>query len=241
MLAVIAGLTETIRIGTAGVLLRLQSPLRVAKAFRALQVIYPNRIDLGIARGGTNTELERLLRDGATHDQSYEGKVQELLGYLRGTTAVAVNPLGVWPPEVWLLGSNTRSMNLAAEQGTAFCFAQFLARDGVDCVSIINAYHQQFVPSLELSKSQCTIAVAGICAPTDEEALSLLPVGGPVSVTSTLIGSPSSCRRELEVLQARTGVNEFIFSDLCAEPNFHLRSYRLLAEVLQLHARQVVK
>src|SRR5262245_13002097 len=49
MAALAAGITDRIRVGTGGVLLRAASAVRVAHDFAALEFFYPDRIDLGIA------------------------------------------------------------------------------------------------------------------------------------------------------------------------------------------------
>src|SRR5262245_47998330 len=54
LVAVLAGLTECMRIGVAGILLRYYSPLKVAYVFQLLATLYPGRIDLGIAKGATD-------------------------------------------------------------------------------------------------------------------------------------------------------------------------------------------
>src|ERR1043166_171815 len=47
-----AGMTERIRIGTAGILLKYASPAKVVEDFRLLELFFPGRIDLGIAGAG---------------------------------------------------------------------------------------------------------------------------------------------------------------------------------------------
>jgi len=84
LVPVIAGLTKRMRVGTAGILLRLYSPFKVAKDFRLLHSVFPDRIDLGIARG-TAREQELLLRDGVNSQVNFEQKVSDLVSFLRGT------------------------------------------------------------------------------------------------------------------------------------------------------------
>lgn len=46
----LAAHTETIRIGSGGVLLPHYSPFKVAESFRVLETLHPDRIDLGVGR-----------------------------------------------------------------------------------------------------------------------------------------------------------------------------------------------
>ena len=234
LVAMVASRTAKMRIGTAGILLRLHSPLRVAKVFRTLSVLYPHRIDLGIARGRAEKAIEVLLRDGAEAEVQFESKVEEFLKLLKGTADVAVNPASSSLPEVWILGSNVRSMAIAAEQGAAFCFARFLPRGGANTRETIASYRKDFKPSFDLPQPACSIALAGICAESDEEARALLPANPTMAVFPNIVGGPSTWRRELRQLQQDTGVNEFIVLDLCESFSARLRSHQLLAEALAI-------
>nr|WGD94376.1 MsnO8 family LLM class oxidoreductase [Bacillus subtilis] len=65
MIARIAAQTNTIRVGSGGVLLPQYSPFKVAETFRQLEALYPNRIDLGVGRSPGGTTKTRLaLTDG---------------------------------------------------------------------------------------------------------------------------------------------------------------------------------
>jgi luciferase family oxidoreductase group 1 len=231
LVAVLAERTTRMRVGTAGILLQLHNPLRVAKSFRLLQALYPERIDLGIARGRASSVVETLMNDGALKDRTFEQGMCDLIGYLRGTQTI-VNPQGVGPPEIWMLGRNTTSMELAARYGTAFSFALFLAEPGTDAALVLERYRATFQPSCELAEPKCSIAVAGVCARTDTEARALVDKGSPIGVIPTVVGSPKTCADEIRGLYARTGVAEFVFLDMCRELADRRDSYLLLAEAL---------
>ena len=231
LVPVIAGLTKRMRVGTAGILLRLYSPFKVAKDFRLLHAVFPDRIDLGIARG-TAREQELLLRDGASSDVNFAEKVSDLVSFLRGTAAMPANPLHVPPPQIWMLGRSTSSMRLATIHGTAFCFACFLAGQTVDPAAVLATYRSQFKPSADCPEPKCSIAVAGVCASTDAKAAELVNQETPIGVDSTVVGSPKSCARKIRELHHSTGATEFIFLDMCQQIEDKLESYRLLAEAL---------
>ena len=50
LIAMVAGVTDRIRVGSGGVMLPNHAPLVVAEQFALLQAAYPGRIDLGIGR-----------------------------------------------------------------------------------------------------------------------------------------------------------------------------------------------
>jgi len=65
----IAAATETIRVGSGGVMLPNHSPLVVAEQFGTLEAMYPGRIDLGLGRApGGDFQTMRALRRGLAQD-----------------------------------------------------------------------------------------------------------------------------------------------------------------------------
>lgn len=50
LIAHLANHTKTLRIGSGGIMLPNHSALKVAESFRLLEVMHPNRIDLGMGR-----------------------------------------------------------------------------------------------------------------------------------------------------------------------------------------------
>jgi luciferase family oxidoreductase group 1 len=238
LLPVIAGITDSIRVGTAGVLLRFYSPFKVAANFRLLHTIYPNRIDLGIARGHAEPVVERLLLERpASEEISYGGKVAELLSYLRGTGEIPVNPTGVAPPEIWTLGSKSESANLAGSNGTSFCLALFLDKNKLNSRETIDEYRATFRPSPELLSPKWRVAVAGVCASTQNRAEELAAQASGVS--PSVVGDPVHCRMEFEKLAEEYETTEFIFLDVCKESSDRIRSYELLAGTLGLEPKSV--
>ena len=80
-----AARTRRLRVGTAGVLLRYYSPLKVAETFRCLEALHPGRIDLGVARGHADDGLGAPLLDGRPEPAdaaAYRAKVGQLLHFL---------------------------------------------------------------------------------------------------------------------------------------------------------------
>jgi luciferase family oxidoreductase group 1 len=232
LVSILAGLTERMHIGTAGILLRLHSPLKVALNFRLLQGIYPGRIDLGVARGMTSARVSAALRRNESSEDDFEDRVLELFSHLRSQSSLVVNPAGVGIPEIWMLGSSDRSMRIAAEQGTAFCFASFLNAE-MDLPQLFESYRTTFKPRPAFPEPKGAIAFAGICAPNEGEARALMQGQRPYSVIPTFVGGQASGLKYLQGLHDSTGVNEFVFLDMCRSYDKRLNSYRLLAETLQ--------
>ena len=79
LLGAIGAQTSRIRIGSGGVMLPLHQPLVVAEQFLALDVLYPDRVDLGLGRSVGFTEpVRRALRRDLDAVQSFAEDLVEL-------------------------------------------------------------------------------------------------------------------------------------------------------------------
>lgn len=182
LIAQIAGNTETIRVGSGGVMLLNYSALRVAEQFRVLHAFHSGRIDLGIGRasGADPLASEALVHPRPRLDPNgFPAQLSDLLDYLEGTldpahrfAEVKAQP-GPAPdsgPEVWLLGSGTSSAELAAELGLPYAFADFLGNAREVGPSAAESYRRNFKASRRLAEPKLSVAFDVICAPTEEEA-----------------------------------------------------------------------
>ena len=140
LIAMLAGATRRIRVGSGGVMLPNHAPLVVAEQFALLEAAYPGRIDLGIGRApGTDPVTSCALRHGAGGVER-RGR-QPLPGVRRQrprddgarrasgcavsgrTYPLRATPQATGVPTVWLLGSSDYSARLAAEKGLPYVFA----------------------------------------------------------------------------------------------------------------------
>lgn len=171
LLAHLAAATASIRIGSGGVMLPNHAPLVVAEQFGTLEALHPGRIDLGIGRApGTDPRTARALRRTADVDaERFPDDLVELIGYFTGAVEHprAIPGLG-YLPEVWLLGSSLFSAELAGLLGLPFSFAHHFSPRYTE--PALDRYRQAFRPSAVCEAPHAMVAVAVVCAPTDEEA-----------------------------------------------------------------------
>lgn len=170
----IASGTNTIRVGSGGVMLPNHAPLVVAEQFGTLGSIYPGRIDLGLGRAPGTDQLTALAlrRNLKGSEMDFPNNVQELMNYFlteqeRRTYVRAVVAEGVEVP-VWLLGSSTYSATLAAKLGLPFAFASHFAP--AQLFDALYIYRENFKPSAYLKEPYVLLCVNGIAADTDKEA-----------------------------------------------------------------------
>ena len=161
LIAMVAGATQRIRVGSGGVMLPNHAPLVVAEQFALLEAAHPGRIDLGIGRApGTDPVTSWALRHGAggVSDEAVERfpqYVDDVLAMM-DTDGAAVSVAGRRHPlratpratgvaDVWLLGSSDYSARLAAEKGLPYVFAHHFSGSGT--AQALELYRSQFRPS----------------------------------------------------------------------------------------------
>lgn len=199
----IAGHTESIRVGSGGVMLPNHAPLVIAEQFGTLETIYPGRIDLGLGRApgsdqGTAYALRRTL--GTTGDE-FPQLVAELENYF------SANPVGrvkAYPGTnlnipIWLLGSSGFSAQLAAQKGLPFSFASHFAPDYM--MQALQLYHQNFKPSKALDKPYAMLGVNIIAADTQERA-EWLATSQQQQMFSLMRGEPTTFQAPIDDLEA---------------------------------------
>lgn len=177
LMAHLAAVTSSIRIGSGGVLLPHYSAYKVAENFRVLEALYPGRMDLGVGRapGGAALAMRAIQENQVRNDDHYEEQVEDLITYLHDLAdpshrfaGLQVTPVVPTTPEIWLLGSSKDSAALSAKLGTGFAFAQFI--NGSGGIEAMKVYQQSFQTSLEALQPRSLVSVFAVCAETAEEA-----------------------------------------------------------------------
>ena len=130
LIAEIASATETMRVGSGGVMLPNHAPLVVAEQFGMLDALHPGRIDLGIGRApGTDGVTAMALRRDANplSDDDFPQALGELVGFFEGKFpdghpygSITAVPGAGNMPEIWLLGSSGYSAQVAGMLGWPF-------------------------------------------------------------------------------------------------------------------------
>ncbi|MDV4313142.1 LLM class flavin-dependent oxidoreductase [Acinetobacter indicus] len=173
LLGYILANTQTLKVGSGGIMLPNHAPLVVAEQFGTLATLYPDRIELGLGRApGTDQTTMRALRRGRqeTEDQ-FPQDVLEILHYFKEPEPqqriVATPGQGTHVP-VWLLGSSLFSAQLAARLGLPYSFASHFAPRMLG--QAIQLYRDNFQPSEYLERPYVSMGVPTVVAATNEEA-----------------------------------------------------------------------
>jgi luciferase family oxidoreductase group 1 len=173
---------------------------------------------------------------------------------------VRVQPEVDTAPEVWLLGSSDYSGVLAAELGLPFAFAHFINPRGGEAVTELYRSRfrpgRESAPRVIV----CTFAICAgsdaeaerLAAPIDLRRLHMaLNVDSPFPTDEdaarhryseeqrryvmgqrarAVLGSPQTCRRELEAMAVRYGADEVMVLTITGTYEMRLRSYELLSQ-----------
>ena len=184
LIAMIAGATERIRVGSGGVMLPNHAPLVVAEQFALLEAAHPGRIDLGLGRApGTDPVTRWVLRNGASSAE--EDPVARFPEYVRNVAALMApegaglaihgdtfelraTPRARTVAPLWLLGSSDYSARLAADLGLPYVFAHHFSGRGTE--EALALYRDSFRPSELLDAPRTFLTVNAVVATTAEEA-----------------------------------------------------------------------
>lgn len=173
LLGHVAEATNTIRVGSGGVMLPNHSPLVIAEQFGTLATIYPGRIDLGLGRApGTDQVTANAIRaDRISEVQRFPQNVKLLQQYLSADNhnrkVRAIPGEGTNIP-IWILGSSTDSAFLAADLGLPYAFASHFAPQQL--IPALRIYRERFRPSRQLERPYVMPGINVVAADSDEQA-----------------------------------------------------------------------
>lgn len=170
LMAVIAGCTERLKIGAAGITIFYHNTYRVATAFKMLAALYPDRIDLGIARGAIPPHMQQILTGKRKLTKKVlQGHIGDLLSYFSDSFLyreqeeyIPLPPYGSSLPQCWLLGTSLSSARYAISLQTHFSLSTFHGSHSLEHYSEIikrfkEEYFQQYdaLPTFNVAV-QCT-------------------------------------------------------------------------------------
>ena len=151
------------------------SALKVVENFRMLEVLFPNRIDLGIGRApGTDRITSSILNPSNDFSEaSYLQQLEYMQHFFRDTAAtrqglLIATPQSTTIPSQWILSSSGGSSLIAAKFGMGLSIAKFI--NGFVSPEVAETYRKNFKPSTENTEPQVMVAIQVVCAETEEKA-----------------------------------------------------------------------
>ena len=176
LIGYIAGQTKNIRVGSGGIMLPNHAPLIIAEQFGTLEILYPNRIDLGLGRapGTDGLTAQAIRKDFYEQSQRFPQNVAALQEFFSEDNAAA--NVRAFPAEgtnvpIWILGSSMDSAALAASKGLPYAFAGHFAPKQMH--QAFQFYRDNFEPSKYLEQPKTMACINAVVADTDVEAARL--------------------------------------------------------------------
>ncbi|MAC96299.1 MAG: LLM class flavin-dependent oxidoreductase [Flavobacteriales bacterium] len=218
LIGYVAENTNTIRLGSGGIMLPNHSPLIIAEQFGTLAHLYPDRIDLGLGRApGTDPQTAQAIRSDfmqAAHSFPEEvAKIQRYFSLENKKSKIrAVIAEGTDVP-IYILGSSPDSAHLAAKEGLPYAFASHFASTHLH--NALRIYKQEFQPSSFLEKPYTIAGVNVIIADTDKEAEKLFTslikmFVGVLTGARDPIQPPTEMNEEMKELLHHPSINQML-------------------------------
>ena len=171
LMAALGAVTNTIRLGSGGIMLPHYSAYKVAEVFSLLANLYPQRIDLGVGRapGADMSTAVALATDGRPKFERFPQLVADLRHFLSGeATEPLVSPKPPTDLPIWMLGSSPDSAQLAAHFGLPYNLGLFINPQAA--TSATRYYQQNFQPSDNCTEPHTIVTMSVFCADSMQQA-----------------------------------------------------------------------
>lgn len=168
--------TNSIEIGSGGVMLQHYSPYKVAENFHILANLAPQRVNVGIGKapGGLHLSTKALQAGNMNDGTDFEQRLILLKKFLNHHVpeghplhGVHATPLPDEKLPIFLLGASESSVSLATKLEAHFVFARFLNHSD-DVLQKVATLHQA-----HNSERKFIVALAVLAAETEEKAKQL--------------------------------------------------------------------
>lgn len=255
VLARIASVTRTIRVGYGAALMQNYSPLALAEQWGTLESYFPGRIDVGLGRTtGADSATSRYLRRGLPSSiDEFSQNYEEFCALLSSSEPSRINayPETDRKASIWILGSGYYGADFAAEHGLPYAFAGHFAP--ANASDAIKKYKDNFRPSDDLKQPYAIAAMNVTCAESHREAARLAttqqiyyarmalgdvrllpePMNTPhppqaKSIESaTVVGSPTQVADQLAMYVDYADADELMINTMIHDPRARLASVEL--------------
>jgi luciferase family oxidoreductase group 1 len=244
LIPLIAGCTKRITVGSGGVLLRYYSPLKVAETFLTLEALFPGRIELGVAKGPGVTQpavAEALVCGNRWEltDEAFDRKVFELAQLLasasepgNGAAGVRARPYGVPPPPLWVLGSGSKSQQLACDLGCSYACTLMFPGGMALGPKVLADYRGGWVAAG--ARPRACIALSVVAAESEAKAIEqnrAFVASGLME--SNVVGTPQQCAARIEAIAREHQAREVLLANWHEDPAQRIATYRLLAGAMK--------
>lgn len=170
--------TQSIQIGSGGVMLGHYSPYKVAEQFKIMEARHPRRVNIGTGHSPSFKNVNEALNEYKEQRFDYETQIDDLMQYFNDDTeqhrfkSIAVTPIVETKPSMFILGMSKNSAFLAAKKGLPLVVA-LMGQSSTQITNIVAHYRQQFKILHPNRQSYVILSTFVVTADTQEEIINL--------------------------------------------------------------------
>ncbi|MBV8326779.1 LLM class flavin-dependent oxidoreductase [Chryseobacterium sp.] len=247
LLPIIAGATDQIRVGAGGIILSSHSPYRIAYTFKLLNNVFNDRIDLGIAKGYSNRNINsgksgsqlRITESKEQIEQKLRDNQESLINYLNDEDQLLKEEIVIPPfkgiiPQLWSLTGSFRNFETLAKQGLNISRSLFHFGSDVSYnKDIITEYRELFM-TYHGRMPEVSLAFSGACSTDGIRAKKSYENHSYGFIPDNIVGCPSLFHDRLSEYKENYNIDEFIFMNVALDPEERAEGLHLIADTLQL-------
>ncbi|MBD2762885.1 MsnO8 family LLM class oxidoreductase [Kocuria sp. cx-116] len=198
----VATATNTIRVGSGGVMLPNHRPIVVAEEFAVLTALHGERFDLGLGRSlGFTKPVREALGALQARPREFAAAIDDVREYLTGAGNVTIRPADTGRIPLFVLGTDT-GLQIAAELGLPAVVGGPLLTSGPEA---FDAYRSEFRPSSQQAEPYLIVSAELFVADSASEARDLAVPEAWAMAQSRLTGSFPPLQPTTSLPAQRTG------------------------------------
>jgi alkanesulfonate monooxygenase SsuD/methylene tetrahydromethanopterin reductase-like flavin-dependent oxidoreductase (luciferase family) len=234
LLPLLAGLTNKIKVGSAGVLMRYHRPFTIAHNYKLLNNLFSKRIELGFSKGLVPEQYNKLIATTNQYDlEQFYANVLETKKYLdegHYPCDIPIIPYNQNIPDLWLLGSSASTIDFALQNNMNFCISlchKPMSEEELKTVSDKIASKRTILTEKNISHS---LLASIICSDTKEKAISIQNGNAHECLFHNSVGSHADNFDYLSKITTQFLTNEVIIPDLYVLDEDRINAMHLLSQ-----------
>ncbi len=243
VLTLLAGMTERIRLGAAGILVKIHEPYFTTVNFKLLNNLFNNRVDLGLAKSNPeNPYIKDRLYD--IHDKDlFEKRIKEIHNLLynekenKEKGEIVIPPYGGNLPELWYLSSSYHKFTDAIIYGMNYCRSLIHGQNILDknyAKEELNEYRSIFY-NKNHRYPKVALAISFYISKSFDNSKTLSRFKPPFSnITSIMFSSIDQLYDRLHQYQFLYGIDEFVLLDLEEDNRKRIENIENISEKFNL-------
>ncbi len=223
LMSLILGVTDKIKVGSAGNLIDLHAPLKLVQNYSILEGLFSGRVDLGLAFG-TADIINREFLTNNKHGFEIKSKLVKEISDLFHPRFEKESPyygITIPPyikglrPDIWFLSTSDSKSDLAIKTKANYVWSLFHKKKerwvNGDC---IKRYKEAYFKAND-SLPEVAVAISGICLENNEKTLNNIKSIYKDNFYTNLVGNLDLCYSKLYEIQKRyDGLEEIVILDL---------------------------